>query len=240
VITVKRDEVVADGGGSCVYAKCTFQLPRSFSGAWPVLLIDVVARDLPDNPSVQAQQLAVPAPLAGEPYRPTLEEVHALLGRLARTVVEELAPVAFPPIIARSRRQRLLAWLRLRQKLELIGPNFNVTPVRGRCARRCSSRTSGTCRALLTAPTSSSKRLRRSAPMTVGAATTSFAGASPRFSAATSSYSSRTTSPPSAMGTRRVVMRRPSLLCRQNRGGRPSLTRARRAISRMVATIASL
>jgi hypothetical protein len=91
VITVTRGEVVAGGGGSNVYAKCTFQLPRSFSGVWPVLLVDVVARDVPDDPSLQPQNLGVPVPLAGEPYRPTLEEVNALLGLLAETVVEELA-----------------------------------------------------------------------------------------------------------------------------------------------------
>src|SRR3989442_1156593 len=48
VITVMRDEVLAGGGGSALYAKCTFQLPRSFNGAWPLLLVDVVARDVPE------------------------------------------------------------------------------------------------------------------------------------------------------------------------------------------------
>lgn len=110
-----------------MYARAIAQVPRSFGGAWPVVVVDVFVRPVRAEPLPDAQYRSELSPLPPPgPARLDLTDIHALLHVLAATVVDELAPVVFAPIIERSRRDRMLARLRRRKGLRLIGPNFHI------------------------------------------------------------------------------------------------------------------
>lgn len=121
VTTVVRDAVLVAGGGSELYGRCTAQLPTSFHSQFALLVLDVVARDVPGL-RVEGRTTG----LAGEPFQPTLDELFSLLETMVGVLVDELAEPALRPIIEPSRRERLLARFGIRPNLRLIGPNLNV------------------------------------------------------------------------------------------------------------------
>jgi hypothetical protein len=101
-------------------------LPRGTYGVMPRLLIDVISRDVPKDTDISLDAIYRPFELAGEPWRPDLEQMFDLLNELADTLVGELATVALDPIVRRSRREHLVTRLRHHGELRLIGPNFDV------------------------------------------------------------------------------------------------------------------
>jgi hypothetical protein len=67
-----------------------------------------------------------PFELAGEPFRPDLNELVEIVDAIADTLVDGIAPIVFPPLLHRSRRERTLARLGLEPRVRLIGPNFDI------------------------------------------------------------------------------------------------------------------
>lgn len=125
-ITVERSGVRVGGGGSEISARVMLSLPRGMYGVAPRLMIDVISRDVPKDPDISLDEKSRPFELAGEPWRPDLEQMFDLLNELADTLVGELAADALDPIVHRSRREHLVARLRHQGELRLIGPNFDV------------------------------------------------------------------------------------------------------------------
>lgn len=122
VVTVGRDPVPLVAAGSEVYARVTVQTPRSFSGIWPMLLVDVVARNRLETDVRTARSRGAEADIpALESLRFDLPQFVALLETLAHTAVEELGPSVFGPMVKRRWRERVL-----RRRLRLIGPNFDA------------------------------------------------------------------------------------------------------------------
>jgi len=126
VVTAERQPASISGEWE-MYARAIAQLPRSFGGVWPVVVVDVFVRPVRAEPLPDAQYRSELSPLPPPgPARLDLTAIHALLHMLAATAVDELAPLVFTPIIERSRRDRVLARLRRREGLRLIGPNFHI------------------------------------------------------------------------------------------------------------------
>lgn len=125
VITAVRDPVPL-GEGWEVWARSIVQLPRSFGGRWPFAVADVCFRPVRGEPVPDAQFNAAMSPKPAGPARLNLFQIRDLLSNLATTVVRDIAPVAFPPVVERKRRERFLARWKKHEGLRLIGPNFDV------------------------------------------------------------------------------------------------------------------
>jgi hypothetical protein len=123
-ITASRKAVPIDGEWE-VWARCIVQLPRSFSGRWPVALADVFIRPRRDAPVPDAQFNAAISPCPQGRARLDLFAVRDLLSSLGTTVAEELAPIVFPRIIEQRWRERALSRCRRHHGLRLIGPNYD-------------------------------------------------------------------------------------------------------------------
>jgi hypothetical protein len=122
---VERTPFVLESGGSEIRVRCLLVLPRGgINITAPRALIDLIARDLPKEPTTSAPSDPFTLfELAAEPFRPDLNEI---VDAIAETLVVEIAPVLFPPLLHRSRRERTLARLGLKPRLRLIGPNFDI------------------------------------------------------------------------------------------------------------------
>jgi hypothetical protein len=125
VITTIRDPVRL-GEGWEAWARCIVQLPHSFGGRWPFAVADACFRPIRSEPVADAQFNPALSPKPAGPARLNLFQMRDLLSSLATTVVHDIAPVAFPVVIERTRRERFFARWKKHEGLRLIGPNFDV------------------------------------------------------------------------------------------------------------------
>jgi len=125
IVTVRRDPVPVTDDWE-MYMRCIVQLPRSFSGVWPIVLTDVFFRPVRPEPVPDAQFNPTLSPVPIGRARLDLPGVSDILHGLGATVVDQLAQLVFPEIVKQTRRERLVALIALHLGLRLFGPNFEL------------------------------------------------------------------------------------------------------------------